>query len=211
MLCTRNASLTLLALCVLAACQMNMGGRTVKRVDMLSAEDRQVAGELATAGLQQRAMIPPEDPRVYLVDVQELRDKHDESQSDPRRALVTHYRYQDDTAIQSVVDLAGKSVENVETLRHVAVPLADEEVKAALTLAKSDGRVAEIMNRPGVVTEHLLLSTASNDDPLYGYRIVRLMFRVDRDYVRAPIVLVNLTRRSVTLEEPAALPVGDPH
>lgn len=211
MLCMRNASLTLLTLCVLAACQTNMSGRAVKRVDMLTAEDRHAAGELATAGLRQRAMIPSGDPRVYLVDVQELRDKQDESQPEVRRALVTHYRYQDDTAIQSVVDLAGKSVENVETLRHVAVPLANEEVEVALTLAKSDSRVAEIMNRPGVVTEHLLLSTASNDDPLFGNRIVRLMFRADRDYLRAPIVLVNLTRRSVTLEEPAAPPVGDQH
>ena len=67
--------------------------------------------------------------------------------------------------------------------------LADERVKALLG------------HRPGLVVEQMVIRGTPPGSPGHGQRIVRLLFKVGRDYLSRPVVFVDLTEASVSIED----------
>jgi len=175
-----------------------MGGGEIEAAPTpLTDAEMQQAASIATGELRNRKLA---DDRTFFVHAEML---HDKSAPGSRRALVLHYRYQGDLTITTVVDLTAQRVLDVRTAAHVAAPLSQQEFEQARGLAMADPRVAEALgqNRGRVTVEPLVLH-ATEGDPLYGHRVVRLLFRVERDYLSAPVVLVDLTTRQVMIEPP---------
>ena len=90
----------------------------------------------------------------------------------------------------------------VDSVPGLPVSLSPEEFQRARDLALADERVrAALEDRGGsVVIEPLVLRPADHADSLYGHRVVRLLFRLDHDYLSDPVVLVDLTDERVLLE-----------
>ena len=180
--------------------------RTALAGDELTPEERTLAGQVADRALRARQLIT-DTRRVYLVRVEWLRDKEAESRGvADRKALVTHYRYDDDAALVTVVDLAQRTAVQVDTLPHLPTPLATEEFTRARDLALAHPEVKAALTPYGerVTAEALVTRAASREDPIFGHRVVRMMFRVGPDYLTRPIVLVDLTTGQVTIERPAS-------
>jgi hypothetical protein len=176
----------------------------------LTAEERARAVELAGRALRERNLAA-EGP-IFVVDADLIRDKVAGSEEGRRGALVTEYRYNGDLAIITHVDLAEGKVLQVETVPHLPVPLAEEEFKRARQLALDDAVVRGALGSKfdRVTVEALVTRPGSQRDPLYGHRLVRLLFKVDRDYLSQPAVLVDLTAGKV-LVQPEKPPTREEH
>lgn len=171
----------------------------------LTAEDQRLARELATPAAQRFATTGP----LYLVAIERLRDKDAEAaDSNARFAVVTHYRYDGDLAIRSTVDLVRRAVVRTDSAAHRPTPLAPEELEQARRLALENAAVRRALGARAdqVTVEALVLRTSSPRDPIFGHRVVRLLFRVGADYLREPIVLVDLHTSAVTIEPTEAAP-----
>ena len=167
----------------------------------LTPGEQEAAASVALNDIVERR-IRGEGP-IYFVHAEPYREKTDTS-GQRRLALVTHYRYQGDTAITSIVDISASRVLDVSETANIPVPLARAEFEQARDLALADPAVQAALgaNRGNVVVEPLLLHTTSREDPMFGHRVVRLLFRVGRDYLESPIVHVDLTTRRVVVEPP---------
>lgn len=166
----------------------------------LTAAERQQAVEIAERELTSRSL-RAEGP-IYVVDAELLRDK----QSDKRRlALITHFRYQGNLAIRTLVDLGDRQVLRVESSEDPQVPLAEAELKTAIDLTLADARVQAALgeDRARVTVEGLRLLTSDPKDPLYGHRVLRMLFKVGEDYRNTPVAIVDLTTRRVSIEAPS--------
>ncbi len=174
------------------------GGQIEAAAPPLTEAELKQAASIATRELQARKIA---DARTYFTHAELLRDKS----SAVRRAVVVHYRYAGDQTITAVVDLAAQRVLDVRVEAHGSAALSEEEFHQARELALADPNVARALggNRDRVTIEPLLLR-APEGDPLYGHRVVRLLFRIERDYLSAPIVHVDLTERRVIIEAPRA-------
>jgi Cu2+-containing amine oxidase len=142
---------------------------------------------------------------LQLISVEWAREKSDkEGAPDKRMALVTHYRYEDDAAILTLVEPAASRVAKVEVIPHLPVPLSQEEFQRASALAMKNPQVAEALGPSvkEVKTEALMLRTSDEKDKLFGHRVVRLLFRLGTDYLTRPVVFVDLTTQKVWVEEP---------
>lgn len=139
--------------------------------------------------------------RVYYTEYELL--PADKDRAD-RLALLTVYRYREDTTIFATVDLNTEKPVKVETVAHRATRLAEEEAAAAKKLALADPQVkkalAPVGGKAEIGTLHPYVP-ASDTDPGRGRRLVRLSFRVGDDYLAAPRVTVDLTARTVTVEQ----------
>ena len=168
----------------------------------LSAEERETATSIAE-GLLSRAG-PLAQRRIYPVRAELFREKAaEEAGVEARQALVTHYQYQGDLAILTFVNLRDRRVIRQDTIAHLPVPLSPAEFEQARELALMDSAVARELApyRDRLVVEPLVLRTSDPNDPLAGQRVVRLLFRVGPDYLRRPIVTVNLSTREVLIED----------
>ena len=176
----------------------------------LSADERARAVALAEGALRERNLAA-EGP-IFVVDVDLIRDKVAGSEDGRRGALVTQYRYRGDLAIITHVDLAAGKVLKVEEVPHLPVPLAEEELKRARQMALDDAAVRSVLGRPldGVTVEALVTRPGSQGDPLYGHRLVRLLFKAGRDYLSQPAVLVDLTDGKVIVQ-PQKPPTREEH
>jgi len=171
----------------------------------LTPAERDEARAVADSILRQGGR-PLAERRVFAVSVEAFRDKEREEAGDTsHRALVTHYQYEGDRAILTYVDLRARRAFLQETIAHLPVPLAPEELSAARDLALADSAVARALApyREHLVVEPLVVRTTDPGDPIAGQRVVRLLFRVGADYLRRPIVTVNLSTRKVILDEEA--------
>ncbi len=143
--------------------------------------------------------------RIVYIGIERIREKTKKGEDDPREIYrVIHYRYDDDTALHSVLTLKDAVLLDYQEFPHLSTPLAKEELDAARTLALNDDDVRAKLGKyyaDLVTVEALVIRTASEADPWFGRRIVQLLFRVDRDYLRSPRVIVDLTK-SVVLIEP---------
>lgn len=174
---------------------------------------RQVASDDVPAALSQRARDLTEraaaprrllEGRTIYITTEKLRVKADNGEEGRPLYQVTHYRYVDDTAIVSVVDLERGAVLNQREVPHLPVMLTAEELAQARELALAQPPVREALARyPNVTVEPLLVRVGNDRDPWFGHRIVRLLFRVDRDYLTRPIVYVDLTTSRVQIGEEA--------
>lgn len=168
----------------------------------LSDREHKMASELAWRALREKRL--QTDSPIYLILSEPVRVKDERGEeADRRLARVIHYRYEGDLGILTLVDLAQREVIEVETIPHLPLPLAEEEFEIATELALADERVQKELGEMAdrVHTEALLIRAASEEDPLFGHRVVRLLFRVERDYLSEPIVEVDLTARKVTVRE----------
>ena len=167
----------------------------------LSEEERRRAVAIAERGAETARLLAA--GRSVLADVELVRDKSLEEAGRPDRlAMVTHYRYAGDLTIQTLVNITSEQVLEVRTAEHRATPLSVDEVERAKTLALEDPNVRAALTVPveRIVVEPLLISAGSPDDPLFGRRVVRLLFKVGRDYLAQPVVLVDLTSERVIVE-----------
>jgi Cu2+-containing amine oxidase len=139
-----------------------------------------------------------------VTNVDLVRDKADDAESEERLAMVTHYRYEGDLAIQTLVNLTEKKVVSLESIPHLPTPLVAQEFSLARELALSRADVKQALEeyRDRLNVEALVVRTASEDDPLFGHRVVRLLFRVGQDYLSTPIVMVDLTEKKVIIQQP---------
>jgi hypothetical protein len=163
--------------------------------DTLTAEERALAFRLAEEAVRPLRTRAP----MYLVASELIRPKGNEA----RQALVTHYRYEGDLAVLTTVDFGRRSVVALDTVPHLVVPIVPAEVERARDLALADPRVSRVVEpyRNELQVEAIQSRAASAADPLFGHRVVRLLFRVRRGWLDDPLVHVDLTAGRVLVEE----------
>lgn len=169
--------------------------------DSLTPEERELAARVAAEAIEERGLLTAAP--LYLVDLELVRTKLEEAGAPVRQALVTHYRYEGDLAILALVDLGAPQAVQIDTVAHLPVPLAPEELENARRLALGNPEVREALTpyRGQVEVEPLLSRAAAETDRFFGHRVVRLLFRVPTGYLDAPIVYVDLTTEEVVIEE----------
>ena len=173
----------------------------------LSEEEQRRAVAIAERGTETARFLAA--GRNVVADVELVRDKAlEEAGRQDRLASVTHYRYAGDLTIQTLVNITDEQVLDVRTAEHRPTPLTVEEVERAKSLAFDDPDVRSALPVPveRIVAEPLLTTAGSPDDPLFGRRVVRLLFKVGRDYLAQPVVLVDLTSERVIVEPPQRSP-----
>jgi Cu2+-containing amine oxidase len=166
----------------------------------LTARENVSAKSISEKALAERKLTP-----AYFVKAEVLRDKAVEGkETGERRVLVTHYRIEGDLTILTTVDVTKNQAEAVETIPHLPTALSEEEFKLAREMALADPQVKKALAKDieRVTVEPLVLRTMAKNDPIYGHRVVRLLFRVDKNYLSQPEVNVDLTARKVIVEEP---------
>ena len=162
----------------------------------VTADEVESARELLTDAAELQSFRA--DGPLYFVDAHLFRDKAKPA----RMARVIHYRVEGDLTVYAVVDLDKGEIVDVRSATHVPTPLSQEEFERARGMALADARVAAKLGdaKETVVVEPMLLRTLDRSDPAFGHRVLRLLFRDGRDYRTEPIVYVDLTSDSVTLE-----------
>ncbi len=201
-----SIGLLLIGFSHLPAQQVEPSRQEVQRPqDALTPAERELAGRIALEFVRENQLLTV--GQVFLVDVELVRAKEGTLDPAARQALVTHYRYDGDLALLTLVDLAREVGVSVDTVRHLAVPLSETEFENARRLALADDRLARILApyESELRVEALLTQAQSTDDPWYGHRVVRLLFHVGTGYLDEPVVYVDLTAEDVIIEEPGAL------
>jgi hypothetical protein len=185
----------------LPAAAQSYGERAVESAsDDVPAPTAARARSVAEGSARLRAYLA--QPRTIFIGVDLIRRKGDDDRDLPPLYRVQHYRYADDSVITSIVDLDGGRVAEQIEERNVPVRLTEGELIEARELAFADRRVAEAIGqyRERLVVGPLVVRTSDRADPWFGRRIVRLLFRLGADYLSAPIVFVDLTRRQVIIQ-----------
>ncbi len=151
------------------------------------------------------------DRREFVVSVERLSEKNAPAPGaaePPARAVVTTYRYSDDTTVYAVVDLATGRAVDVKSAQHMRTPLSDGEYEAAKALARD--RVEEVRalyQRFGDRIEvYPQFSQYTPDGEARVHRVVHILYRVDKRDLSAPRPVVDLTIREVTVPDPE--PIG---
>jgi hypothetical protein len=140
--------------------------------------------------------------RTVFVGVDLIRRKGEGERELPPLYRVRHYRYADDTAVTTLIDLDSGRVADQMEARNAPVPLAQSELDEARAMALADRTVAAAVApfRERLVIEPLVVRTSDPEDSWFGRRVVRLLFRIGPDYLSSPIVYVDLSRRQVIVE-----------
>lgn len=122
------------------------------------------------------------------------------------RAVVTIYRYEDDSTVYSVVDLASGRVVDTQTAQHARTPLSDGEYQYAQDLAAE--RVAEVRELKAKFGKRLSTYAQFSQHTPEGdervHRVVHILYRVDKRDLSAPRPVVDLTAQTVTVPAPEA-------
>jgi hypothetical protein len=188
----------------------------------LSAQQTKEAVALAGGAMQELrkktdgASSPDSDPREYVVNVEMLSArppakasrgnsdaaKPGDNRADrPPLAVVTTYRYFDDTTVFSTIDLATGKVTQVQSARHIHTALSDAEFEDAKTLARtrSDevGRLYERFGDKLDVYPQFSQFRVKGEDRLH--RVVHLNYRVGTRDLSYPRPQVDMTTRQVTV------------
>ncbi len=180
-------------------------GEPPQNPDILTAAEEALAGQVAEESPEVAAYLASLEP-VYRVRVELLRLKEAEER---RFALVTHYRYEGDLTIQSAVDLEARTVFEVTATPAVPAPLAAEETDRARQLALAHPEVRSGLGQhlppiqagaPGYAIQSLALHTTDPEDPIYGHRVVGVLFETPDGYITGLDVLVDLSTGAVTVE-----------
>jgi hypothetical protein len=156
----------------------------------LNAAETKLVLELAESELKGREMLVG---KVVLSKIDVFRDTHDPAS--PRKAMVVHYRYVDNAALLTGVDVARKKVLKVEVVAGFPTPLAPEETARAEKLARAHPKVKAFLDGHGgrIQVESYLAHSGVPSDPAFSHRVANIAFRLDGDYLRAPNVDVDLT------------------
>jgi hypothetical protein len=160
---------------------------------------------------------PDADRREFVVSVERLVEKEKEKDRPkpdakaqpgpaeaPARAVVTSYRYLDDTTIYATVDLATGKTIDVQAVQHMQTPLSDGEYEAAKALARerSDDVKALYKQFGDRVEVYPQFSQYTPDGETRVHRVVHLLYRIDRRDLSAPKPVVDLTTQKVIVPRP---------
>ena len=156
---------------------------------------------------------PDADRREYVVSVERLVAKEKakpdakarpEADEPPARAVVTSYRYLDDTTIYATVDLATGQTIDVKAVQHMQTPLSDGEYESAKALARerSDDVKALYTQFGDRVEVYPQFSQYTPDGETRVHRVVHLLYRIDKHDLSAPKPVVDLTTRKVIVPRP---------
>lgn len=198
----------------------------------LTAQQSKQAVELARGAMKQirqqteGAEDPQADRREYIVNVELLSDKGEnrpKGAGKPKsdgpaggeaaaaanpRAVVTSYRYFDDTTMFATVDLKTGRVVEVQTGQHVPTPLSDGEFLEAVAMAKE--RSDEVRRLHERFKDQLSVYGQFSQFVVEGdtrrHRVVHLNYRVGKRDLSYPRPQVDLTTRRVTVPAPEADP-----
>lgn len=173
----------------------------------LNAEQSRRATEIATREVERIRPNPAADPstpaatvREYVVNVERLAEKSAAAgKAASPKAVVTTYRYADDTTIMTTVDLATGRAVDVSTAQHVRTPLSQEEFAEAQALARERvPDVRTIYDRfKGQVTVYPQFSQFAPPGEARVHRVVHLTYRVGKRDLSFPRPVVDLTTRAV--------------
>lgn len=158
------------------------------------------------------------EAKVIFIATEVVRQKSEDEDGEEDRAQlynVIHYRYDDDTAIHSLVNLEDYEILSQQEFPHLPTNFTPGELAIASEMALGDERVRRALGDEidKVEIEALAIRTFSEVDPWYGHRVLRLLFKKIRDvknggstdvgggYLHEPIVIVDLTEGVVTIEE----------
>ena len=175
--------------------------KTIALDHELSIEEQQLARQIADNAI--RVSDAYKEP-IYFNGVELHRVKQEDGESSTERhAVVSHFRYENNTTILTYVNLARERVVEVQSIANIPARLSVEEFEIAKELALTDPNVKRQLGaaRDRIVVEPLVIHSASPKDPVFGRRVVRLLFRIGRDYLSKPVVIVDLTDRKVIIEE----------
>jgi hypothetical protein len=143
------------------------------------------------------------DAREYVVNVETLA-----SQAGGPKAVVTSYRYADDTTVFVTVDLGTGRVVGMESAQHLRTPLSDAEYEHAKTLAREQSdEVKKLYERFGdqlSVYPQFSQFLVKNDPRIH--RVVHLTYRVGTRDLSYPRPIVDLTMRRVDTPAPEPEP-----
>lgn len=151
---------------------------------------------------------PAAKRREYVVAVERLVGKQAERPADPEggRAVVTIYRYEDDSTVYSTVDLASGRVVESQTTQHARTPLSDGEYQFAQELAiEKVAEVRELKAKFGPrLTTYAQFSQYTPEGEDRVHRVVHILYRVDKRDLSVPRPVVDLTTQAVRVPAPEA-------
>jgi len=136
---------------------------------------------------------------TYLVDLEVLNQK---DLPENRILLITHYRTLGDLALVSRVDLTSGRTLSAEAIPHLPVRVSREEFEIARELALKDEAVRALLGARFVEIEAQVSRTTDRRDPLFGHRVLHLLFRTEDGYLEAR-ARVDLTTQQVSIERAA--------
>ena len=142
----------------------------------------------------------------YNISAELHRDKAFEASGrTDRLVLVTSYRYEGDLTLLTFINLTRGTVMKIESVKNAPTHLSEAEYLIAREKALAHPQVAaKLAEFAGKVTVEAMVSRSPyNKDPLYGHRVVRLLFKVPQGYVVDPIVFVDLTANQVMVDSPS--------
>ena len=177
--------------------------------DSVAERARHLAVDRLVSGTTFRAedRLDPEttlrNARIIYVGTEVERRKTDSGAEQPEELYrVIHYRYGDDTAIHTVVNLEDEGDIEQQEFPHLPTPFTQQELDTARSLAMGKAELREALGEyvDQVVVEGLPIHSASENDPWFGRRVVYLLFKVRQDYLSHPRVVVDLTNRNVIVE-----------
>lgn len=169
--------------------------------DQLTESERTRAKNLASQFFESNKLLS--DTPIYFIGADLYRDKKAEEKGEAeRRARVTYYRYFKDMTFISTVNLTQGEVTDIDSVAHLPTALSEEEFKIARDLALSNDEIKEALGDylDKAEVEALVFRTSSREDALFGHRVVRLLFKIGRDYLSEPVVNVDLTERKIMIE-----------
>lgn len=157
---------------------------------------------------------PDADRREFVVSVERLvekaKDRPDakaapaDAPEAPARAVVTSYRYLDDTTIYATVDLATGRTLDVTAVQHMQTPLSDGEFQAAKALARERSEEVQGLYKQfgDRVEAYCQFSQYTPDGETRVHRVVHMLYRIDKRDLSAPRPVVDLTTQKVIVPRP---------
>jgi hypothetical protein len=180
-------------------------------MDPLMADEQRLAEQVAQTGPDTRSILGSTPARLVstqLITVKPTntaaeRDVQAEIAGSRRTVELIYYLPAQNAGLRAIVDLASRSVTHSEPLAGRDVPLAREDIDEAWQLAQlsPDVQRAVALPAPDLVVQGLREASSAPSDPCYSNRCVRLLLRRGGEYLRRPIIVVDLTSRTVDLRE----------
>ena len=127
----------------------------------------------------------------------------DDNDPTTRLAIVTTYNYDSNETTRTLVDLIKNRLLTTQTTTGVSAPLAEVERDTAEMLVLSDPHLVKYLEPDieAVEVEMFLTRTQDHKDPFYNKRVVMVIMKTDRGYLRLPSIFVNLTDLEVVIQD----------
>jgi hypothetical protein len=170
-------------------------------LDPLTPEERREAERIARADERVRKLLGP-GGRVNYVEFLALKSGSDSDEPSPH-AEVLLLRDDAQYGVRALVQLGEKrAVVSVQRVEESTVPMTEIELQSAARLAAENAEVRAVLGTQlaDLQVEGLRIFTNDKRDPCFAQRCVRLLYRMGRDYVSDPIVIVNLSKPTVLVE-----------